>query len=323
MNINLARENILYCFRSITGWRVELEEIDLFHFEIPAFYHNMYDFLLVKKVKADFVVVIVKSDESVIDIAKRKAYFEGAFKKDVVFYFDELSFRTRKRLSARKINFIYADQYLFVPFLGIFETRTFQETLDTAVALELNLSGERIILAYLNNLITSGDNGKEISAKLNLSPMSISNGLKDLELAGYCDLIQNGTAKEVKFSDKKNLWVRIENKLNSPVERVIYVAKPPSGSLLSGFSALSQKTLLADTDIATYAIHGKEYKSKKDTLKALPEGEGAKLEIWKWNPALFTDDETVDPFSLALSLKAEKDERVLMAIDEMIKEALG
>jgi len=37
---------------------------------------------------------------------------------------------------------------------------------------------------------------------------------------------------------------------------------------------------------------------------------------------LFSEDETVDPFSLNLSLKREKNERVLIAVDEIIKEAL-
>ena len=205
--------------------------------------------------------------------------------------------------------------------MGIIETRTFNELWDSYISFGLN--GKRILLAYLNRLIESGDNGKEISVKLGLSPMTISNGLKELELSEYCDLMQNGTAKEVKFRDRKELWDMLEDRLESPIKGVVYVSNPPKGLHLAGLSALSKKTLLTDTEVATYAINKKEYKQKKDALKYLPKGEGARLEIWKWDPALLSNENVVDPFSLVLSLKEESDERILIAIDEMIKEALG
>ncbi len=41
------------------------------------------------------------------------------------------------------------------------------------------------------------------------------------------------------------------------------------------------------------------------------------LEIWKYPPELFANNDMVDPLSLFLSLKSSKDERVEMALEEL------
>ncbi len=323
MNISEARKNILYCFKNIAGWRIELVDVDLSVYQLPQFYNAMYGFLLARKDNHEFIVVIVKGQESVIDIAKRRDYFTTVFKKPVAFYFDEISHRTRQRLIQRKINFICSNKYLFVPFMGILETSTFEEVRGAIVLITfLGLMGQRLVLAYLNGLIKNGDSGKDISQKLGFSAMTISKGLKELEMLECFDLIPNGAAKNAKFPERKELWEVVEDKLETPVIGVVYLADPPKQCLVAGLTALSKRTMLVDPGLTTYAIHREEYEKKKNSLEFLPEGEGLKIEIWKWDPALFSQRETVDPFSLALSLRGEKDERVLIAIDEMLKEAL-
>lgn len=324
MNISNAKDNIFYCFKNVTGWQVELEYLDLSHHKIPQFYGDMYEFLLAQHGNTHFFVIVVKGNESVTSIAKRKEYFENLFKKEVVFYFAELSYRTKQRLIRKKISFIHGNKYIFALFLGVIETRTFGEVWDSAMSFShVSLSGQRILLAYLNNRIESGDNGKNISIELVLSPMTISNGLKELELSEYCDLVQNGTAKEVRFPERRELWDTVKDRFESPVKGRVYVSNPPKSLPLSGLSALSHKTLLADDGVAVYAIDQKEFSLEKNQLDYLPQGEGSQLEVWKWDPKLFSKEGVVDPFSLALSLKGEGDERILIAIESMIKEALS
>ena len=323
MNISEARDNILYCFKNVAGWQIELFDIDLSAYEIPQFYSSMYSFVLARKAKHEFIVVIIKGHESVTDIAKRNDYFAAVFKKPIAFYLDEISYRTRQRLIQRRINFICSNKYLFVPFMGILETPTFKRSWDTIVfTTSLSLFGQRLVLAYLNRLIENEDSGKDISQKLGFSPMTISRGIKELEMLECIQILQSGTSKKVRFPERKELWETVEDKLEPPARGVVYVADPPKQCLIAGLTALSKRTMLADFGPATYAIHRKGYKQTEDSLEFLPEGEGSKIEIWKWDPALFSQCEIVDPFSLALSLRAEKDERILIAIDEMLKEEL-
>lgn len=50
-----------------------------------------------------------------------------------------------------------------------------------------------------------------------------------------------------------------------------------------------------------------------------PAEAGIVLQLWRYRPDVLSDG-VIDPFSLALSLRGESDERVQMAIDEMLEE---
>ena len=56
-------------------------------------------------------------------------------------------------------------------------------------------------------------------------------------------------------------------------------------------------------------------------MKLLPsiETDAIELEIWRYDPAMFATDGIVDPFSLYLSLKDSKDERIQIALEEMME----
>jgi hypothetical protein len=43
------------------------------------------------------------------------------------------------------------------------------------------------------------------------------------------------------------------------------------------------------------------------------------LQLWRYNPKLITSEDYVDPLSLFLCFKEEPDERVQMALEEMME----
>lgn len=55
------------------------------------------------------------------------------------------------------------------------------------------------------------------------------------------------------------------------------------------------------------------------TSPSPPAEAGIVLQLWRYRPDVLSDG-VIDPFSLALSLRGESDERVQMAIDEMLEE---
>ena len=50
-----------------------------------------------------------------------------------------------------------------------------------------------------------------------------------------------------------------------------------------------------------------------------PEEAQLQLEVWRYDPQILTEEETVDPFSLYLSLKETEDERIESALTEMME----
>jgi hypothetical protein len=87
-----------------------------------------------------------------------------------------------------------------------------------------------------------------------------------------------------------------------------------------------------------YAILAKDWKNiqKRHALEAVPYPEEpmmqislfgdntqqapiSQLELWRYNPQMLSTEETVDPFSLYLSLKDTEDERIESALAEMME----
>jgi hypothetical protein len=50
-----------------------------------------------------------------------------------------------------------------------------------------------------------------------------------------------------------------------------------------------------------------------------PESGACELEIWSYSPQLFAEENFVDKFSLYLSLRETNDERVEMALQQMMR----
>jgi hypothetical protein len=72
---------------------------------------------------------------------------------------------------------------------------------------------------------------------------------------------------------------------------------------------------------AVYALWSRQWKELSATAKTIPiEDEGTcRLQLWRYDPALFADGKRVDPFSLYLSLRQHTDERIESALDEMME----
>ena len=113
-------------------------------------------------------------------------------------------------------------------------------------------------------------------------------------------------------------------KLN-PALKKIYVDKKPDTNTLRNCNetALAEYTDMNPARQICYALDKKEYYKLKAQGLLINENtmEGACcLEIWQYNPAALADDSfTVDPLSLYLTLKNTRDERIQMALENIIE----
>ena len=92
----------------------------------------------------------------------------------------------------------------------------------------------------------------------------------------------------------------------------------------AGESALSELTMLGFRQRDTWAITSAEWKKiqKEPGLHIIPDVSKdmahAEFEIWHYDPRLFAEKPLVDRLSLALSLESINDDRVQIAIDELL-----
>jgi hypothetical protein len=171
---------------------------------------------------------------------------------------------------------------------------------------------------------------RELAGLFQTNPMGITravDNLKNFELI----IISGGKEKFIQFKlEKRELWNEAlhRNLLINPVIKKVYVDEKPKGILLlhSNTSALPEYTDMNPGPQEYLALEKKLFYElqKNNALINTNEEEGKYcLEIWKYNPQIIKDinkNEVVDPLSLYLSLKDSKDERIEMALEQIINQ---
>ncbi len=81
--------------------------------------------------------------------------------------------------------------------------------------------------------------------------------------------------------------------------------------------------MLAGPTVPTMAVTSEQWKKMEKqpdvTLAKPTDPNSLEIEVWRHDPTLFAADGTCDRYSLFLSLKDNKDERVESAIQEMME----
>ena len=158
---------------------------------------------------------------------------------------------------------------------------------------------------------------------LSLTPTSISRASRQLEEMGLLKSEKRGVQKAI-FADKepRELFLFAKEYLISPIKRTIYVDKGNINEdlLLSGYSALSEYSMLSP-DVLTYLASASISKWEKDaTSKLQNSSEQCAVELWRYDPRILSGGKCVDRLSLALALAGDKDERVEETIEEMLED---
>jgi hypothetical protein len=111
--------------------------------------------------------------------------------------------------------------------------------------------------------------------------------------------------------------------LKSPVKKIVYAKSIPVGAVISGLDALSQVSMINPPNYPTRAIGEDSFKrqeieiiTSKDQINDL---KSVKIEIWNYDPKLFSDNNHVDVLSLYASLKDAKEERIEQALEEVMR----
>ena len=124
--------------------------------------------------------------------------------------------------------------------------------------------------------------------------------------------------------DEKEFWQKVQPRLRNPVGttvRVLVQDLDRVDVLPAGIMALSAMTMLGDSPFPEYAVSKATWCAlKKNGVMIIPveEPDTCLLQVWRYDPKVLALEGQVDPFSLSLSFQEETDERIEMAIKEMM-----
>lgn len=231
----------------------------------------------------------------------------------------------RKRLVEQKVPFLVPGNQLYLPDLGIDLREYFRKppaSPDTALSPATQVM---LITVLLRKPWRAEWQPAEVVSDLGYTAMTLSRAVKELTAAGIATLRIEGRARWL-HTDRTaaETWARAKPLLRSPVKRRLWARPVPSWKprhvKLAGLSALARYSMLSEPQWLVYAVSPAQWKSASQAgIETLPEplAGACEWELWRYDPALIPDSETVDPLSLTLSLQGNTDERVQLALDEL------
>lgn len=296
--------------------------------------YKLYDAILFDK-NIVLVEQINEDDFSILQTEKHLQLIRNGMGKTVVLVLEKLQSYNRKRLIEKGINFIVPDKQLFLPELLINLNESYAQPKTKLKNKSLMPSSQFLLLFHIihrnNNWKIEGHSFKEIAKKLDYTPMAVSYAVDDLK---NHELIEVTGEKEkyIKFNiQRSELWqiVEQENLLSNPVLKTVFVDELPYNvfMLKANASALPEYTSINPSKQHYYAIDKTKFYElqKNNALLNANDREGKfAIEVWKYNPVTLLDEfpvnnTVVDPLSLYLSLKDNQDERVEMALEQIIE----
>lgn len=243
--------------------------------------------------------------------------------RPVVFAAKTLASYERKRLVEQKVPFVVPGNQLYLPDLGIDFREYFRQPEKSVTA--FSPATQAIFIAALLRGQWDGEwKPAELIAELRYTDMTLSRVIRELTAAGLVSTNREGRARSVHVNHPPaEAWAHAAPFLRSPVKQTFWVnlrgrakaRRPP----LAGLSALASHTMLAEPAYRTYAVGLRDWKDAQDAgVQPLPaqQPEASQWQIWTYAPTL-KGRRVVDPLSLTLSLKDEKDERVEQAVEAL------
>lgn len=296
---------------------------------LPLYLRKLFDYEEWTVFNVSFIVAKPHEHFSVKTLQKHMDKLQSAASLPVVFAYDDATKYRSERLVEAGIPFIVDGHQIYLPFLGVALKQRHDEGLVHRVAKnEVSIQTQRFILKVLYDGWTD-INVTDASKRLGVSKITLTRVFDELEALNSDWVTANNRLRMFHLdTDKETFWHEVFPHLFNPVVREYRLAAIPTCEhlTLSGMSAISHHSMLADNPWPTYAIT----KAQERELE-LKDGQG--LTEWEeWNePACIVQvmryaldsigEATIDPLSAILSLheKDREDPRVTSEVEDIME----
>ncbi|MFC0877301.1 hypothetical protein ACE01N_11940 [Saccharicrinis sp. FJH2] len=271
---------------------------------------------------------------SIAQIEKHFELVRTILQLPIIVIFDSIEAYNRKRLVEKHIAFMVPNKQMYVPeFLidlreyGFYEKKKISSFTPVAQQLVLIYILNKHEGSHLENFTF-----KDLATFIGANQMGITRAVENLKFHKLID-VTGEKEKYIHFLyNKKEIWNKAEkqNLLINPVLKRIYSDQKPQGifMLSSNSTALAEYSDLNPSLQEFYAIDKSKFYAaqKSNVFVNANEHEGNYcIEVWKYDPEiivkqLFNKCKVVDPLSLYLCFKNNTDERIEMALEQLIEQ---
>ena len=253
---------------------------------------------------------------SPMQLSKHQTKMMEVFHHPVVFALESVASYNLSRLTHAKVNFIVPNKLVFVPSLLIVLRK--MRNKSKVMPNKMPPVAQMLVLYHLEKSTIDGLNTSEIAKLVGLAYPTINVALRWLDTNNIITLV-GGKQKSVQIIlNKMELWNKSLPLMSSPIERILFTDIKPTGSLMSGETAMGHYTMLAEPTTTVVAI---DKTTAKENAAIMSKQYGdIKVEVWKYSPTLLSEIGIVDKLSLYLCMKDSDDERVQLECDTLIED---
>ena len=311
-------------YKELFGIDFNVTTINVSH--LPLYLTAERSFYKLAHNETEFVLIKVSDKEKfgVLAFKKQAGIISEKCSLPVAFGFRNISRTQRDSLLKNNVPFISESGQLYLPFLGMALHNQFVRPKD--VKKEKMMPVTQALFLFLLYSVDKGPVLKKDAAEaLGVTRTSITRASDQLDAMGL--IIQEAYGKECHMlanGQGLQLFEKAKPYLINPIQRVSVVQNKKRYDLypLSGESALAEKTMLNVPKMPVRAV----YKAEPDLEQAqdidirwAPDENVLQLELWKYDPELFSKNGVVDPVSLYMCFSSNVDERIEGALEEYLE----
>mgnify|MGYP004486458893 CR=1 FL=1 len=279
-----------------------------------------YDYVLVEINEVKFLAIApVYEQPTIPTLVNHIKKISSEKNLPVVYHPRSLTYSKMKGLLQQKVPFIVDAKQAYLPFLGMFLQAVSDEKNEKV---KFSLPAQLLAMMYLYSREPFLYIKKAVEF-LPYSAMSITRAMRELEVSELFYVEKDKQNKVLRSQlAKQELFEELKARFNSPIWKRGYIDNGcvAKEMVLAGEDALAEKSMLANTLPAKYAAYKKNVDVSTLHNELLDSKKQSELQLWSYNPLLFSQLDIPDPISLVVSLMDVHDERVDQALDGIMEE---
>ncbi len=315
-----TKQEVLNYIQITTNWKVESKELN---FDVPLYIKVGYELWSAKLEEVDVLFVKVKEQNSDIRLHQNVVKkLEELSSLKIILVFEKLDTRSADSFIKKNISFIVKDKQIYMPF-ALIQVQTNNQKNIRVKSTHLSIDADVILVAYLNNMISSNMIIKDISNVINKAARETSQALNVLESLEYIKIETQGRNKQIEFISQSEVYERLKDESIPLVKYIFFSKETFDNSIYSGFSALSKYSSVIYEKIQTLAIHEKQINKKDlELLKCDEEDAKYKIEVWNGDPFILSLNNAINPVYILRLLNNVDDERIQDAVRQIENELI-
>ena len=291
--------------------------------QLPYLLHDIYQFYQINIANQICVAMLDSGGENTpAAIRKHMDFVQKKLGVPGIYVCNAITAYNRERLIGHHVPFIVPGNQMYLPFLGVDLREYF---------LKQNMDGPKrlgpatqAVFVFLTTETASEFRLADLALGTGYTAMSISRAVDDLEAAGLIVSERNGRDRVVRIEmGRKDLVNKAMPLMQDPVKRRTFLRASDIGDIekymLAGEAALAHYTTINQPSHHIIAMSMEEWRGLHQQGVRLINGGDVEVEVWQNDPRLFGNNGVVNELMLYLSMKDQQDERLQIALEDLIE----